>query len=470
MYKQTGSLSATHKSEIDGLLLDLRSLIRVPSISAKHQRLEECAKVVVNIMRRANIYSELLYMDKTRRDSVPPLVYGEIKSRSNPNGRTILFYNHYDVQPIEPIDRWKRHPFGAEIVGNKIFGRGSADDKGELIARIKAVESIIRATGDVPCNIKFIIEGEEEIGSPNLRNYLKLLGHRLKCDAIIWEFGYIDTKLRPIINLGMKGILYVELNVIGPLTDMHSSLAAIVSNPAWIMVKALSTLWDEKSGIITVKDWYKEFRSLTAQELFFSATQPAFDEVEFKKKYKLDHLSSWLNRSELRRALAERPTCNISGISSGHDGKAAKTVLPATARALIDFRLVPEMNPKVQFNRLRTHLLKAGFGNISVKLVHALAPSRTKFTNPFVNIVANSATVTFGSKPIINLSSAGSGPMSLLVELTRAPCIAIGCSDIFSNIHSFNEFARIDLLRMGKKLISEVICRFAYTQGARTTF
>ncbi len=465
MSKEMRSISNLHKPEIDALIFDLKSLIQIPSISVKNQRLEECAKLVRDIMRKANIKSELLYFNKNNIESPPPLVYGEITSKSSPNGRTILFYNHYDVQPIEPLDRWERHPFSGDIIDNKIFGRGSADDKGELMARIKAVESIVRVTGDVPCNIKFIVEGEEEIGSPHLGSYLKMLGHKVKCDGIIWEFGYVDTQLRPIVNLGMKGLLYVELTACGPSTDIHSSLAPIVSNPAWTIVKALSTIWDEKTGTVTVKDWYRDFRSLDADELRFTTIQPVFDEMEFKTKYRLARLAPWLRRNESRRMLAERPTCNISGIVSGYSGKGAKTVLPSTARAVIDLRLVPDMTPKSQFNRLKTHLSRAGFTDISVKFVHGLAPSRTKFTDPFVKTVISSGRVIFGSNPIINLSSAGSGPMSLLVQSTKAPCVAIGCSDIFSNIHSFNEFAKIELLYLGTKLISEIINRFARRSG-----
>ena len=460
MYEQSNITRNLVDYGMKQFLLNLQSLVRIPSVSAKNEGLLEAANLVTKIMRKAGISTELLNLDG-REEFIAPIVYGEVKSKSNPNGKTLLFYNHYDVQPVEPVSRWERHPFSGQIVGDKIFGRGSSDDKGELMVRIKAVESIINWSGDVPCNLKFVVEGGEEIGSPHLKKYLQRFAHKLKCDGIVWEFGYVDVKTRPIINLGMKGMLYVELLAVGPCTDIHSSLAVLVPNPAWKIVNALNSLWDEKTGIIKITDWYRECRSLSSRELSFSAAQPAFDDFEFKAKYRLDHLVSGLSRNQIRRALAERPTCNISGISSGYVGAGAKTVLPMIARAMIDFRLVLDMIPEIQFNRLRAHLLRNEFSNIYVKFVHGLKPYRTYFADPFVRTVVGAAFAAFNQKPIINLSSAGSGPMSLLVESTKAPCVAVGCSDMYSNIHSYNEFARIPLLKLGTKLMIELINRFA---------
>ena len=191
-------------ADIDALIEDLQTLIRQPSVSAKKQGLEECASLVARIMAKAGINSEVLHLDDR---SIPPIVYGEVKSKSN-SRKTLLFYNHYDVQPVEPLELWNADPFSGSRVGNYIFGRGSADDKGELITRIKAVEYYLKKTGDVPCNIRFIVEGEEEVGSVHVEQYLKKYRDRLTCDGVIWEFGYVDAKDRPIISLGMKGLLY----------------------------------------------------------------------------------------------------------------------------------------------------------------------------------------------------------------------------------------------------------------------
>ena len=222
-----------------GLISDLQTLIRQPSVSARNQGIEQCATLVARMLKKSGIKSEIL-----RLKGVAPLVFGEVKSKKNPN-RTILFYNHYDVQPAEPFELWDDPPFSGKIKGNKIFGRGSADDKGELITRIKAVEAFLKETGDVPCNVKFVVEGEEEIGSTHIEQYLKKFQTKFSCDGVIWEFGYVDAKSRPIIGLGMKGLLYVELTAQESIRDAHSSLAVIIKNPAWRLIEALNT--DRKS-------------------------------------------------------------------------------------------------------------------------------------------------------------------------------------------------------------------------------
>src|SRR5574337_914319 len=261
-----------------GLVLDLQKLIRQPSVSAKNMGLEECSHLIVQMMKKSGIRAEILHVKK----GVPSAIYGEVKSKQNP-GKTLLFYNHYDVQPEEPLELWDDKPFSGKIKGNKIFGRGSADDKGELVTRIKAVEAFLKTTGDVPCNIKFFIEGEEEIGSVHIEDYLKKYQTKLSCDAVIWEFGYVDEKDRPIISLGMKGLLYVELSVRESIRDAHSSLAVLIENPAWRMIEALKTLRD-KNGKILIKDWYREVDAFTREEIGVIAQEP-FDEKSFKKEY-----------------------------------------------------------------------------------------------------------------------------------------------------------------------------------------
>src|SRR6476620_14879 len=216
-------------------------------------------------MSKAGIKSELLKLDDNL-EQIPPIVYGEVKSKGNPNGKTILFYNHYDVQPAEQIELWDDDPFSGKIDGNFIFGRGSTDDKGELITRIKAVEYFLKETGDVPCNIKFLIEGEEEIGSSHIEEYLTKYREKFACDGIIWEFGLVDSKDRAVIHLELKGILSVDLVARGPSHDIHSSLAVLVENPAWILVRALGTINDKNERIL-INEWYRDIKNTTEEEI-----------------------------------------------------------------------------------------------------------------------------------------------------------------------------------------------------------
>ena len=435
------------------LVSDLQKLIRQPSVSAKNLGLKECANLVVRMMNKSGIKSEILRLGK----NISPAVYGEVRSKQNPS-KTILFYNHYDVQPEEPLELWHDPPFSGKVRGNKIYGRGSADDKGELVTRIKAVEAFLKTTGDVPCNIKFLVEGEEEVGSMNVEKYLKKFRKRLSCDAVIWEFGYVDEKGRPVISLGMKGLLYVELSIKEAVRDAHSSLAVLIENPSWRMVGALHTMRD-KSGKILIKDWYKEVDDFTRGELDVIAKEP-FDQKSFKKEYGISRFVGHKTGIGIRKAMVGDPTCNIAGFSSGWEGPGAKTVLPSKASVKIDFRLVPGMIPSRQLARLKKHLRDKGFGDVHVQMIHGEAASRTPVSDPFVSVVKRAADKSFG-RSITSISSAGTGPMYSFSKVLKAPCISIGSTYVYARIHSPNEFARIDFLRKTTKCMCEIIKNFA---------
>ncbi len=439
-------------NNLNELISELQDLIRQPSVSAKNEGIEECAKLVSKILKKSGIHSEILRIKK----GVAPLVFGEVKSKKNPN-KTLLFYNHYDVQPVEPFDLWDDSPFSGKIKGNKIFGRGSSDDKGELITRIKAVEAFLKTEKDVPCNVKFLIEGEEETGSANIDSFLKKYQKKFSCDGVIWEFGYVDSKNRPIIGLGMKGLLFVELIKEESKIDAHSSLAAIIKNPAWRLIEAVNTLRDS-SGKILIKDWYKEVKPFSKKDIELLKAEP-IDENSFKKEFGISDFIGKKRGLELKKALAGNPTCNIAGMVSGYTGKGAKTVLPSKAIIKLDFRLVPNMNPKKQIERLKKHLKKKGFSDIKIVVYHGEAAARTDSSEPFVKNVQTSADNVFG-KSILNVSNAGTGPMHSFVKFLKAPCISIGSTYIFSKIHSPNEFTRIDLLQKTTKCMCQILEKF----------
>jgi acetylornithine deacetylase/succinyl-diaminopimelate desuccinylase-like protein len=480
---------------------DLQTLIRQPSISAKNQGLVECANLVAQIMLNAGIDTKLLYLSNDNNytegeeddnngsnipsppatqpllPSPPPIVYGEVKSKSNPNGKTILFYNHYDVQPVEPIELWDKNPFSGNIEGNYIFGRGAADDKGELIARIKALEYYIKKTNDVPCNVKFIIEGEEEIGSVHLKEYISLYKEKFRCDGVIWESGFVDKRGRPIISLGQKGILSIEIVSKGPCRDAHSSLAALIENPAWRLVRLLNTLRDD-NGKILIENWYNEVRDFTDEEISLIEEEP-FDEDALKKEYSISSFISNAKGIEVKKAFAGMPTCNISGLVSGYVGEGSKTVLPSITIARLDFRLVPDMVPQIQFERLKKHIRKyvlsksnnnnnnynGGSSNsttIEIRLLGAEPAARTSINHPFVNIIKEAAVEIYGDA-IINVSSAGTGPMFYFNKLLGVPSVCIGGTDIPNRLHSPNEYMRIDLLNKTIKCMIVILEKFAFS-------
>jgi acetylornithine deacetylase/succinyl-diaminopimelate desuccinylase-like protein len=437
---------------MEDLISDLQTLIKQPSVSAKNEGIEDCAKLVQKLLKKSGISSEILKLKK----NVAPIVYGEVKSKQNPK-KTLLFYNHYDVQPAEPFDLWDYPPFSGTRKGNKIFGRGATDDKGELITRIKAVEASLKATGDVPCNIKFVIEGEEETGSAHIEEYLKKYKKKFSSDGVIWEFGYVDAKNRPIIGLGMKGLLFVELSVKESIRDVHSSLAVLIKNPAWRLIEAVSTLRDSK-GKILIKDWYKEVTPFSKKDLELIKEEP-FDENVFKKEFGIRSFVGNKKGMDAKKALVGNATCNIAGFLSGYTGNGAKTILPGESLVKIDFRLIPKMNPKKQIMRLKNHLKSKGFGDVKIKVYHGEAAARTDSSDPFVSHVKNAADKSFG-KSILNVSNAGTGPMYPFVDILKVPCISIGSTYMFSRIHSPNEFARIDLLKKTTKCMCLIMQNF----------
>ena len=446
------------ESEVENMISQLQHLVTVPSISAINQCLQECATLVSKLMSQCGIKSQLLYLEKNNANSnIPPLVYAEVKSINNPNAKTLLFYNHYDVQPPDPLELWESNPFEGKREGNHVFGRGSSDDKGELITRIKAVEYFLKKTGDVPCNIKFVVEGEEEIGSSHIGQYLEKYRQKLQCDGIIWEFGYVDEKDRPIISLGMKGLLNVEMNTTGPNADVHSSLAVLVENPAWRLVSALSALRDAK-GKILIDDWTSDVREFTQEEIE-CINGEEFDVQDFKKNYHLSNLIKENDLDLMKRSYVGGPTCNIAGLLSGYTGEGSKTILPSKAMAKLDFRLVPNMVPKKQFQKLRNYLDKIGFSDIKLTYLNGEAASRTPINDPFVKLIQQCAIQEYG-QAITSVSSAGTGPMSYFNEILGAPCVSIGSTFKYSKIHSPNEFARVDLLKKTISLIGRIIEKF----------
>lgn len=454
-------------SRKDDVIADLQSLIRQRSVSAKKQGLEQCAAVVAGIMVKAGINTRILNLPKDGKPDgqssiAPPIVYGEVKmkKKTGRTPRTLLFYNHYDVQPEDPIELWEHDPYEGIVEGDYIYGRGSSDDKGELITRIKAVEYYLKFFGDVPCNIKFLVEGEEEIGSIHVGEYLAKYHDDFACDGVIWEFGYVNEQNVPIITLGMKGLLFVELTATGPNRDAHSSLAVLIENPAWKLVRALNKLTDTP-GRILINDWYKEVRDLTESEKAYLNTE-SFDEIRFKTEYGIHSFLNDAQGVEIQKALVTMPTCNIAGIISGYTGEGAKTIIPSTASVKIDFRLVPEMDPLVQFERLKKYLLDNGFDerSLKVRFLHGEAASRTNVDNPFVEVVSESAREVYGDAKI-SVSSPATGPMDSFSKNLNVPCISIGSTFIYSKMHSPNEFARTDLLLKTTKCMCGIMDRFA---------
>ena len=426
----------------------LKDFAAQPSVAARGQGIRECSVLAGKLL--ADLGAEPKTYDIGEGS---PVVAGEIKSRSNP-GKTILFYNHYDVQPPEPLDLWESPPFQPTIRDGRLYGRGVADDKGELVGRVSLVRAFLEARGDVPCNFKFLFEGEEEIGSIHLHEYLKRYPDIFKADSVIWEFGGVDARERPNVVLGVKGIFYVQLSAKVATRDAHSSLGAVVENPAWRLVAALDSI--KKRDRILIPGWYDDVRPLTPEEKALVKQQP-YDAPSVKKDLGIREFIGGMGVQEAKLAHVGKPTCTICGLYSGYTGPGSKTVLPSEAFAKIDFRLVPDQDPDDLHRKLVKHLARQGFSDVKVTYSDGEKAKRTPHNAPIARAARHAAAEVYSTRPVVTVSSAGTGPMYLF----EAPCVAIGGGSAFSHAHAPNENLRLDLFVRGMKWVATTVDRFA---------
>jgi acetylornithine deacetylase/succinyl-diaminopimelate desuccinylase-like protein len=384
-----------------------------------------------------------------------PVVVGRLAGAGS---RTLMFYNHYDVQPPEPLDLWDSPPFAAEIRDGQLYARGSADNKGNLVARLAAVEAWLAVRGELPLNILFVVEGEEEIGSPNLGRLAEENRDKLQADGCIWESGYKDTKGRLRILLGVKGILTVDLGVRGANRDLHSANAAIVESPAWRLLWALNSLKgpDER---VRIPGFYDDVRLPDERDQAMLAAWD-YDEAGELAEFGLDRFVLGLTGEKLKEKLLFQPTCNICGFHTGYDGPGVKTVLPAAATAKLDFRLVPDQNPHDILEKLYAHLHAEGFGDVEIQSDAPEFPARTDPDDPLVDAVVASARQVYGAEPVVQPLMAATGPMYELCQRWGLPAAGAGIGWVGSRGHSPNENIRLDDLEQGIEHMALLIEKF----------
>jgi acetylornithine deacetylase/succinyl-diaminopimelate desuccinylase-like protein len=439
----------THSSDIIEALVEY---VKQPSVSAKKEGTVKCAEMTEQMLSDTGFTTSLI-----AQKSGPPVVYGELKAKRG--GKTLLFYDHYDVQPPEPFEEWAFNPFGGEINNGKIYGRGTSDNKGNIVSRIKAVKAFLETQGDVPVNVKFMIEGEEEIGSPNLAPVMKTHSHMFSCDATIWEFGGINYEGHPEIYLGLKGVLSVELRTKGASRDVHSANAPLIPNPAWRLIWALNSLKDENERIL-IERFDEKVLPPTQEELKLLADIP-FEEEKLKKTLALQDFLGKKTGIDAKKALLLTPTCTVNGVQTGYTGSGSKTVLPNKAMAKLDFRLVPDQTADEACLRLNDHLKNRGFMDIEVIRHGSTDPARTPPTDTFVKTIAGAAEKTYGKSTIIYPTSAGSGPMHLFRNHLKCPIVSAGCSHPEARGHAPNENLTIEGLITGTKFMACILNDFS---------
>ncbi|MEM1946396.1 MAG: M20/M25/M40 family metallo-hydrolase [Candidatus Caldarchaeum sp.] len=415
-------------------------LISIPSVSAYKSGLHECAEAVAELIEQAGLRSRVY-----DNDEGGPFVLGELNTEAH---ATLMFYNHYDVQPAEPLEKWTSPPFTPTVRDGRLYGRGAADNKGNIAARLAAVDALLRTMGELPVNVKMLVEGGEEVGSPGLEKFVDRERDRLFADGCIWEYGYTNKKNAPMIYLGVKGMVYVELEAKGSGGEIHSSWGAVVENPAWRLVQALSTIRSSE-GRVLIEGFYDDI-DYAGEELLQSLSLE-----DFEPPAKL--IPSLANPL---KALLLEPACNIDGLVAGYTGPGSKTIIPSSASAKLDFRLVPRQNPDNVRRQLVEHLLNNGFSDITVKILQSYPAARTDAESFIVKLVADMAELAYGVKPVVIPSGAASGPMYVVTELLSIPCVATGVGYYGSSPHGPNEHIRIADFVAGIKHIALIMLNF----------
>ncbi len=412
----------------------------------------ECAKMVERMLRGVGFSTHII---SEKREN--PVVYGELKSRTSK--KTLLFYDHYDVQPPEPLEEWKFGAFSGKVYRGRIYGRGASDNKGNIVSRMKAVEAFIETVGDVPVNVKFVVEGEEEIGSPHLGLVVKRHKDLFSSDATIWEFGGTNFEGRPEIYLGLKGVLSVELRARDASRDVHSANAPLVPNPAWRLVWALNALKNADDKIL-IEGFNDSVEPPSRKELKLLDGIP-LEEEKLKKSLGLKEFLHGKTGREAKKKLLYNPTCTINGFLTGYTGAGSKTVLPKEAMVKLDFRLVPNQMPDEIFEKLVKHLYKSGCGDVEATQQGSTEPAKTPMTDRFAGVVVGAAEMVYGKKAVVYPTSAASGPMHLFRNLLDCPVVSAGCSHADAKGHAPNENLTVEGFIKGTKFMATILNDFS---------
>lgn len=418
----------------DRFLSELLELLRIPSISARSEHkndMARCAETIKERMIQAGA-------DKVEIFPTPghPVVYGE--KITDPSKPTVLVYGHYDVQPPDPLDLWHSGPFEPVIKDGKIYARGACDDKGQFYMHIKAFETMV-STNTLPTNIKFIIEGEEEVGSPNLAAFIKEKKDMLKADVILISDTAMLSLDTPSIDVGVRGLTYIEVEVTGPNRDLHSGVyGGAVANPITILAQMIASMHDENNHI-TIPGFYDDVLESSASERAEMAKAP-YDEQEFMKDLGVTALWGEKGYTTNERT-GIRPTLELNGIWGGYTGEGAKTVLPSKAFAKISCRLVPNQTSAKMTKLVIEHLEKIAPPYVTIKAAehHGGDPYLTPVDSIEYRAASKAIEATFGKTPI-PVRGGGSIPITSLFEsVLGLKTVFLGFGLDSDNLHSPNE-------------------------------
>ncbi len=432
-------------SNVNSYIEELKDFLRIQSISTlpEHKNdMQAAAQFVADKIKQAGIDKVNIYQTEGH-----PIVYAEWLGA--PGKPTVLIYGHYDVQPADPIDLWHTAPFEPVIKDGKIYARGATDDKGQMYVHIKSVESFFRVNGSLPVNVKFLIEGEEEIGSSNLYSFLKNNADLLKCDAVLISDTSLWDEGVPTITYGLRGISYMEIEVTGPNRDLHSgTYGGAVPNPVNILADIISKLKD-KNGRITIPGFYDDVLKPSKQEKE-NLKKLKYSEKEFAKSIGIKKSVGEKGFSLLER-IWSRPSLDCNGIVGGFTGKGAKTIIPSNASAKISMRLVPNQNPQ-KIEKLFTKYIKKiapDYVDVKITSIHGGSPFIAKLNQPIMKVAAKAMSSAFGKETVF-MREGGSIPIVVqFSEKLKATPILMGLGLDSENLHSPNEHFNLNHFRLG---------------------
>ena len=442
------------KSLVQNNMEPFKEFLALETVSTQGRQIQETAEYVAKMF--TDLGGEAQILDDL--DDSFPFVYGFFKAGPEGNSnKTILFYNHYDVQPEEPLDEWETEPFELTEKEGHLIARGISDDKGELMARLYAIQLLQETEGGLPVNIKFIVEGEEEIGSPNIDAYIEKYADLFAADVCFWEGGGKNANDEIVLSGGIKGIAYFDIWVDSADTDIHSSKGAVVDNAAWRLVQALASLRNPDNEII-IDNFYNLMTEPTEKEREVVSKIP-FDAQAEKDVYGLKHplITDKLDYTP-QEALVFYPTLTISGMISGYNGEGTKTVLPRTASAKLDFRIVPGYTASEVEKLLRAHLDNHGFEDVQIELLTELEAFRTDLDHPYVDVVVETAEEIYGKdNVVVEPNSAGGGPMYGFDKFLDVPVMGTGIGWAQANVHAPNENIRLEDFYEGVTYITRLL-------------
>jgi len=442
----------------DRYLEELKALLAIPSISALPQHaadVKRCAEWCAGEMRRIGLQNVRL-IDTPGN----PVVYGDWLGA--PGAPTILFYGHYDVQPVDPLDLWESPPFEATIRDGEIYARGSADDKGQVFMHFKAVEAHVKQTGRLPLNIKFILEGEEEVGSANLDDFVRAHKRELGADVVVISDSPMFDRGIPSICYGLRGLVYFQIDLRGSNTDLHSgSFGGAVANPAFVLAQMIAQMKD-RGGRVKIPGFYDDVVPLRQEEREAWAKLP-FNEKKYRKDFGIPKLFGESGYETLERTWA-RPTFEVNGLLSGFTGEGAKTVLPAVAMAKVSMRLVPNQDPNTIAGLFEAYVKKITPKTVELKItrMHGGKPWMTSFDNPFVQAAGRAIEKGFGKAPVFTREGGSIPVVSTFQEELGLPSVLFGVGLPDENAHAPNE--KLDLSNFHNGIIASA---YLYDEIAR---